>query len=201
MRRSVSAAIHERLDRLRDLLRDEEVRSISRRYFISNGFDGTLTSIGIAVGSFLSGVTDGATVFAIGLGAAVGLGTSGVWSVWEIERAETQADILRLERAMLTDLDDTAIQHQKARARLVHAVTSGLGPILGVVLPLLPFLFEGQGFSLAQATVGSIVVGVALLFTFGVYLSTISRQRWYVAGARMGLAGVVVALVNFLLPG
>ena len=78
---------------------------------------------------------------------------------------------------------------------------SGLGPILGVVLPLVPFLFEGHGLSLLQATVAGIVVGVALLFVFGAYLSTISRQRWYVAGARMGLAGVVVALVNFLLPG
>jgi len=32
-----------------------------------------------------------------------------VWSVWEIERAETRAEILRLERAMLTDLDDTRV--------------------------------------------------------------------------------------------
>ena len=187
--------------RLRRLLEDEEVRSISRRYFISNGFDGTLTSIGVAVGSLLSGIPDGSTVVAVGLGAAVGLGTSGVWSVWEIERAETQADILRLERAMLTDLDDTAVQRRKARARLVHAVMSGLGPIVGVVLPLVPFLFEGGGLTMLQATLASIGVGVAVLFAFGAYLSTISRQRWYVAGARMGLAGVVVAAVNYLLPG
>ncbi|SDM08760.1 TIGR00267 family protein [Halogranum gelatinilyticum] len=201
MVRSLPTAVRERLAGLRQLLRDEEVRSISRRYFISNGFDGTLTSIGVGVGSYLSGVADGATVFAVGLGAAVGLGTSGVWSVWEIERAETQADILRLERAMLTDLDDTAIQRQKANARLVHAVMSGIGPILGVVLPLVPFLFEGRGLSLAGATVGGILIGVALLFAFGAYLSTISRQRWYVAGLRMGLAGLVVAAVNYLLPG
>jgi predicted membrane protein (TIGR00267 family) len=187
--------------RLRLLLADDEARSISRRYFISNGFDGTLTSIGVTVGSLLSGVPDGSTVVAVGLGAAVGLATSGVWSVWEIERAETQADILRLERAMLTDLDDTAVQKRKARARLVHAVMSGLGPVVGVVLPLLPFLFEGRGVTMLQATVASVGVGVAVLFTFGAYLSTISRQRWYVAGARMGLAGVVVAAINYLLPG
>ena len=187
--------------RLRLLLADEEARSISRRYFISNGFDGTLTSIGVTVGSLLSGVPDGSTVVAVGLGAAVGLATSGVWSVWEIERAETQADILRLERAMLTDLDDTAVQKRKARARLVHAVMSGLGPIVGVILPLLPFLLEGRVVTMLQATVASVGVGVGVLFTFGAYLSTISRQRWYVAGARMGLAGVVVAAINYLLPG
>ncbi|SEO43718.1 TIGR00267 family protein [Halogranum amylolyticum] len=189
------------VSQFRSLLQDEEVRSISRRYFISNGFDGTLTSIGVVVGSLLSGVPDGATVVAVGLGAAVGLATSGVWSVWEIERAETQAAILRLERAMLTDLDDTAVQRRKASARSVHAVMSGLGPIFGVLLPLLPFLFEGRGLTMLQATVVGVAVGVAVLFTFGAYLSTISRQRWYVAGARMGLAGLVVAAVNYLLPG
>jgi len=88
------------------LLRDEKTLSIARRYFISNGFDGILTS----VGAVLSGIPDDATVIGIGLGAAVGLGTSAVWSVWEIERAETRAEIRRIERAMLTDLDDTRIE-------------------------------------------------------------------------------------------
>jgi hypothetical protein len=53
-------------------------------------------------------------VIKIGLGAAVGLGTSAVWSVWEIERAETRAEIRRIERAMLTDLDDTAFNATRA---------------------------------------------------------------------------------------
>ncbi|MDY7082701.1 MAG: hypothetical protein SXQ77_09920, partial [Halobacteria archaeon] len=62
-----------KLNELKRALQDEEVRSISRRYFISNGFDGTLTSIGVTVGSFLSGVPDGLTVVKVGIGAAVGL--------------------------------------------------------------------------------------------------------------------------------
>jgi hypothetical protein len=43
--------VSSRLEPYRELLRDEDVRSISRRYFISNGFDGTLTCIGIVVGA------------------------------------------------------------------------------------------------------------------------------------------------------
>ena len=74
---------------MRRVFRKDDVRSLSRRYFVANGFDGTLTTIGVVVGAYLSGIDDGMTVIAIGLGAAVGLGTSGVWSVWEIERAET----------------------------------------------------------------------------------------------------------------
>jgi len=183
------------------LLANEDILAISRRYFVSNGFDGTLTAIGIVVGAVLSGVPDGATVIKIGLGAAVGLGTSAVWSVYEIERAETKAQILRLERAMLTDLDDTRIQREQRGARLLHAVVSGLGPLIGILIPLTPFLFEGSVFTMGEAAMVAVGLGVAVLGTFGAYMGSISGQRWYVAAARMGLAGVVVAGINWVLPG
>jgi predicted membrane protein (TIGR00267 family) len=186
---------------LRRLLAKEDILAISRRYFVSNGFDGTLTAIGIVVGAVLSGVPDGATVVKIGLGAAVGLGTSAVWSVWEIERAETKAEILRLERAMLTDLDDTRIQHEQRGARLLHATTSGLGPLIGILVPLVPFLFEGSVFTMGEAALIAVGLGVGVLSAFGAYMGSISGQRWYVAAARMGLAGLVVAGINWLLPG
>jgi predicted membrane protein (TIGR00267 family) len=183
------------------LLAREDVRSIARRYFISNGFDGTLTSIGIIVGAVLSGVADGTTVIKIGLGAAVGLGTSAVWSVWEIERAETQAEIKRIESAMLIDLDDTHIQHAQHGARIIHATASGLGPLIGILIPLVPFLFEGAGFSLAAAGVAGVALGIGVLAVFGAYMSSISGQRWYVSAIRMALAGLVVAVINLFLPG
>lgn len=187
--------------RLRRLLAKEEVQAISRRYFISNGFDGTLTSIGVIVGAVLSGVPDGLVVVKIGLGAAVGLGTSAVWSVWEIERAETRAEILRLERAMLVDLDDTRIQREQSGARLLHAIMSGLGPLIGVLVPLTPFLFEGTVFTMVEAALVAVALGVTVLGVFGAYMGSISGQRWYVAAGRMGLAGLVVAVINVFLPG
>jgi predicted membrane protein (TIGR00267 family) len=183
------------------LLGREDVRSIARRYFVSNGFDGTLTSIGVVVGAVLSGVPDGLTVVKIGLGAAVGLTTSAVWSVWEIERAETKAEILRLEKAMLTDLDDTRIQRDRSGARLFHAVMSGLGPLVGILVPLTPFLFEGSLLTMVEAALVSVGLGVGVLGAFGAYMGSISEQRWYVAAARMALAGLVVAVINVLLPG
>lgn len=192
------ASIRRRLVRL---LGKEEVRAISRRYFVSNGFDGTLTSIGVIVGAVLSGVPDGFTVIKIGLGAAVGLGTSAVWSVWEIERAETRAEIRRIERAMLTDLDDTRIQREQSGARLLHAIMSGLGPLIGILIPLSPFLFEGVMFSMQEAALIAVALGVGVLGVFGAYMGSISGQRWYVAAARMGLAGLVVAVINVFLPG
>ena len=186
---------------LRSLLGREDVRSISRRYFVSNGFDGTLTSVGVIVGAVLSGVPDGLTVIKIGLGAAVGLGTSAVWSVWEIERAETKAEILRMEEAMLTDLDDTRLQDEQRGARVIHATASGLGPLIGVLVPLAPFLFEGSVFTLAEAGVAGVGLGIGVLAVFGAYMGSISGQRWYVSALRMGVAGLVVALINLFLPG
>lgn len=187
--------------RLTTILGRGDVLPIARRYFISNGFDGTLTSIGVIVGAVLSGVPDGLTVIKIGVGAAVGLTTSAVWSVWEIERAETRAEIRRIERAMLTDLDDTRIQREQSSARVLHATLSGMGPLIGVVIPLLPFLLEGGLLTMEEAALAGVAIGVAILSTFGAYMGSISDQRWYVAAARMGVAGVVVAGINLLLPG
>ncbi|RLM89652.1 hypothetical protein D3D02_07180 [Halobellus sp. Atlit-38R] len=186
---------------LRELLGREDVLSIARRYFVSNGFDGTLTSIGVIVGAVLSGIPDGLTVIKIGLGAAVGLGTSAIWSVWEIERAETTAKIKRIERAMLTDLDDTRVQREQRGARVVHAAASGLGPLIGILIPLVPFTVEGTMLSMAEAGVVGVALGIGILGVFGAYMSSISGQRWYVSAIRMALAGLVVAVINLFLPG
>lgn len=188
-------------DGLTDRLGFDRIGPIARRYFVSNGFDGALTGIGVTVGAYLSGVPDGLTVIKIGLGGAVGLTTSGVWSVWEIERAEMRAELHDVEQAMLTDLDDTQIEREKMGAQKLNAAMSGLGPLLGLVLPLIPFLFEGIILSLLQATLLSVAVAVGVLFVFGAYMASISRQRWYVAGIRMGLAGIVVAIISIFLPG
>lgn len=183
-----------------DRIRNASIGPIARRYFVSNGFDGALTGVGVTVGAYLSGVESGLTVISIGLGAAVGLCTSGVWSVWEIERAEMRAELQETEDAMLTDLSDTQVEREKMSNQVVNAFMSGLGPLIGLILPLIPFLFEGVAFSLFQATLVSIAVAVGVLFTFGAYMASISRQRWYIAGIRMGLAGIVVAILNLFIP-
>lgn len=184
-----------------ELLKDEEVRSISRRYFFSNGFDGTLTAVGITVGSYLSGVSTGFTVFKIGVGAAIGLATSGVWSVWEIERAEKLAEMREIEEAMLENLEDTALLEKKMEARNVNAVMSGLGPVLSTILIVSPFLLVPSILTMLHATVASVGLSVLLLASFGVYMANISKQKVWKAALRMGLAGLVVAALNIGLPG
>ena len=190
-----------RLAGIRRVLAKDDVRSLSRRYFVANGFDGTLTSIGVVVGAYLSGIDDGIVVIGIGLGAAVGLGTSGIWSVWEIERAETSIEQRELEAAMLVELDDTQLSRDLRNEQVVLALAAASGPIIGIVVTLAPFLFAGTVITMFQALLASIGLGIALLAGVGAYLGSISRQRWYVAAARMGLAGIVVAVLSIFLPG
>jgi len=194
-------SVGERITGLGRAIAKDDVRSLSRRYFVANGFDGTLTSIGVVVGAYLSGVTDGLAVVGIGLGAAVGLGTSGIWSVWEIERAEASLERERLERAMLTDLGDTGLTRELRNEQIVYALSAASGPVIGVTVTLVPFLLEGVLFSMFQAVLVSIGLGILLLGGVGAYLGVISQQRWYVAAVRMGLAGIVVAAVSIVLPG
>lgn len=189
------------LEKYREAFRDDEVQSISRRYFMSNGFDGTLTSIGIAVGSYLSGVSSGLTVFSVGAGAAIGLATSGVWSVWEIEKAEKLAELEKTEKAMQKDLRETRVYERKETGRTINALMSGLGPVIGAVITISPFLLVEAGLGMLNATLLSIVTGMTLLFGFGVYMSRISDRKWIVAGLRMAVAGLVVAALNLILPG
>jgi len=194
-------APRQRLADLRRVFGQPDVRSLARRYFVANGFDGTLTCIGVAIGAVLAGQEDGIAVIAIGLGAAVGLGTSGIWSVWEIERAETSRERERIESAMLTSLADTRYKSDLRNEQIVLALAAAVGPVLGVILTLVPFLFEGAVLSMTQAAIASVGVGVLLLGGVGAYMGSISRQRWYVAAVRMGLAGIVVAGLTILLPG
>jgi predicted membrane protein (TIGR00267 family) len=102
---------------------------------------------------------------------------------------------------MLTDLDDTRVQREQSGARLIHAIMSGLGPLIGILIPLSPFVFEGTIVTMEEAALIAVGLGISVLGVFGAYMGSISEQRWYVAAARMGLAGLVVAAINFFLPG
>ena len=190
--------------RLRDARRvfaKDDVRALARRYCITNGFDGTLTTIGVVIGAYLGGITEGLTVIGIGLGAAVGLGTSGIWSVWEIERAETSRQQEELEQAMLTSLDGTQLTRDLRSEQIVLALSSAAGPVVAVTVMLIPFLWVDRFYAMFGAVLFSILIGISILTLAGAYMGSISRQRWYVAAFRMGLAGIVVTIISLLLPG
>lgn len=67
-------------------------------------------------------------------------------------------------------------------------MASGIGPLIGILLPLSPFLGQGVVVSMLEATL--LAIGVGVLFVFGAYLGSISKQNW-----------IVVAILNLFLPG
>lgn len=187
--------------RIRRVLKKTEVRSLARRYFIANSFDGVLTSLGVIIGAYMGGIADGMTVIGIGLGAAVGLGTSGIWSVWEIERAETARERNELETTMLTSLEDTRYDRELRSEQFVLAVAAASGPVLSIAITLIPFLLDGIVFTMFQSVLVSIGLGMSWLGAIGAYMGHMSQQRWYVSAIRMALAAIVVALISIVLPG
>ncbi len=66
------------------------------------------------------------------------------------------------------------------------------------MLPLTPMLLEGAVFTITEAALAAVAVGV--LGAFGAYKASVSGKRWYVSAARMAAAGVVVGVLNLLLP-
>ncbi|WP_336327100.1 hypothetical protein [Halovenus sp. HT40] len=54
---------------------------------------------------------------------------------------------------------------------------------------------------MTETAVGSGALDIGNLGVFEAYLRSISDQRWYVAAIRMALAGLVVAVINIVLPG
>jgi predicted membrane protein (TIGR00267 family) len=102
---------------------------------------------------------------------------------------------------MLKDLHDTRVQRDQSGARFVHAIMSGLGPLIGILIPLTPFVVAGTVVTMVEAALIAVGLGIGVLGPFGAYMGLISGQRWYVAAARMGLAGLVVAILNLFLPG
>ena len=71
---------------------DPEDIAIARRFFVMNSFDGSLTMLGIIVGSWVSGVRNPSKIVGTGLGACLAMGISGMVGAYASERAERILD-------------------------------------------------------------------------------------------------------------
>ena len=81
---------------------------IARRYFVVNGFDGALTMLGLLVGFAVSDEVRLPVVINACLGVAIALGMSGISSAYISEAAEKRRELRELEKAMVTDLRQSA---------------------------------------------------------------------------------------------
>ena len=173
-----------------------------RRYFVVNGFDGALTMLGLITGFLVSSPADLSIVINACLGAAIALGMSGVSSAYISEAAERRHELLKLQQAMVTDLQASA--HAKA-ARFVPvliALVNGLAPLLISLLILVPLWLASSGVSLpAPPLYMAISVSLVLVFLLGVFLARIASISWFRSGVQTLLVAIATAVLIFLVTG
>ena len=182
------------LDELRFLIKLTRADNIARRYFVTNGFDGALTMLGLIIGFYSSNSVAPEVILSACLGAAVALTVSGLVSAYVSESAERKKALGELEQALVKDLDDSAHAKAAKLAPFVIAAVNGLAPFLisiviisplwltlyGVVFPLSPLLL-------------CIIVAFTTLFALGVFIGTISGHFWLWSGLRTLLIAIITA--------
>jgi predicted membrane protein (TIGR00267 family) len=173
---------------------------IARRYFVKNGFDGSMTMLGIIIGAWVVNVTQAEIVVTAGLGACIAMGISGVSGAYMTERAERKRDLKNLENAMMTKLDDSVITDATAFVSFYAALVDGGSPILTALVSLSPFFFLLHGYIEAQsAYMSSIAVTMVTLFMLGIYLGKIAKENALLYGIQTLIAGVATVAIALLL--
>lgn len=175
-------------------------RAIARRYLVTNGFDGTLTMLGLIVGFRSVGQVPVQTALTACTGAAVALAVSGVSSAYVSERAERRRELAALQQAMLDGLDDSAHAHAARWAPVLIAAVNGLAPLLLAQLVLLPLWLTHLGVVLPLSPYDlSIAIALVLILLLGSFTGRISGTYWLWSGLRTLLIGVVTAAIIYLL--
>ena len=175
---------------------------IARRYFVKDGFDGSMTMLGIIVGTWVVNVTQPEIIVTAGLGACLAMGISGLSGAYLTEKAERKRDLKNLEKAMMTKLDDSVITDATTFVSFYAAVIAGGSPVLTALVSLSPFFLVLHGLlAVENAYITSIIVTLVTLFMFGIYLGKIAKENALLYGIQTLVAGVATIAIVFLLRG
>lgn len=171
---------------------------IARRYFVMNGFDGSMTMFGIVIGSWVARLTEAGIIVAAGVGACLAMGASGFFGAFMAERAERKGHLRTLENSP-AQLDP--IHYEASRFVSVFvALIDGISPTLTAIVSLAPFILTRMGFlSIGSAYIISFILTLATLFSLGFYLGKIAKEKVWLYGVQMLAVGMVTALIIFLL--
>ncbi|RLI41508.1 hypothetical protein DRO69_11470 [Candidatus Bathyarchaeota archaeon] len=173
---------------------------IARRYFIKNGFDGSMTVLGIIIGSWVVRVTEPEIIVTAGLGASLAMGVSGLFGAYMTEKAERKRHLKTLEAAMLTDLSDSIQNKASDFVSVYAAFIDGASPMLTAAIALIPFILTLAGiFVIWDAYIVSFVLTLATLFSLGLYLGRIAKENIWLYGVQTVAAGIIIVTIVLLL--
>ncbi|HEB70405.1 MAG TPA: hypothetical protein ENI88_12430 [Desulfobulbus sp.] len=178
------------------LLHIYRARGIARRYFITNGFDGALTMLGLLAGFYTSNAVPLSVAVSACLGAAIALFMSGVSSAYLSESAERKKELQELEQAILTDLEDTDFGHASRYVPVMVALVNGLSPLLLSLVIISPLWLAQHDFPLHFSPfLFAIILALAVIFLLGIFLGRVSRTFWLWSGLR----SLAVALLTLMI--
>lgn len=198
----LSEKIRESLDTLNDYLNMTRSKSILRRYFVMNAFDGAMTSLGVVIGSYITNINDPRSVIGVILVSGVAMAISGFSGTYMTESAERSHSLHALEDAMLIDLEMTDFGKATKIVSLFAALVDGTAPFLASLPCITPFFLALMGLlPIHIAFYSSIVSSLTVLFVLGFYLGRVSEKNVLVSGIKMVVAGIVVALIALILGG
>ena len=173
---------------------------IARRYFTQNGFDGSMTMLGIIMGAWVVNVMQTEIIVTAGLGACLAMGISGLSGVYMTERAERKRDLKNLENAMMTKLNDSVITDATAFVSFYAAVVGGGAPVLTALISLSPFFLVFHGLLLIEnAYLVSLALTLVTLFMLGVYLGRIAKENALLYGIQTLIAGIATITIAMIL--
>ena len=191
------------LNYFRFLIHITHAHRIFRRYFVTNGFDGALTTLGLIVGFYTADHVAISVIISACMGAAVALAVSGFSSAYVSESAERAKELKELERSLIKNLDHSA--HGEA-ARLVPvfvAIVNGLAPLSMSLIIIMPLLLAHAGIELPWPPLEmATIVAFLTLFLLGAFLGRISGRFWLWSSLRTLIialltAAIILALQQF----
>ena len=159
-----------------------------------NAFDGALTIMGVVIGAHFSGVSDPHIIITAGIAGSLAMGISGISGAFLAERAERKRDLRKLETAMLKNLDDTHYARATEFASVIVAIVDGISPALSAAILVMPYFFVPD-ISMYWAFYGSLILGLVVLFTLGVFLARISDEKPIVSGIQMIMVGIATIII------
>ena len=136
------------LKQIKTLLEISHSAEIMRRYFVVNGFDGALTMLGLIMGFYVSDRVDLAVVITSCLATSLALGMSGISSAYISEAAERRRTLVKLEKAMVTSLDESHHSRVAIWIPWLVAMVNGLAPLLIALIIIVPLWLARSGMEL-----------------------------------------------------
>lgn len=186
---------------LRRLARISDAHSIARRLFVTNSFDGLISTLGIILGGYLGDVRDPAIYIYTVTGGMLALGIfSGMIATYLSERAERLRELHETEKVMLHRLDDSIYAKVARYVPVYVAFWSGIGAFLLPLTTLTPFaiaLYFRANCPLEIIIATSTLIALLELFFIGYYLGKIGGENKLLNGIKfvsIGLAAVITLL-------